>query len=216
MKRANDARAAMTNVPPEIFQTIVNLLQFTMNTKPHMVERVAVMIGQLMMDWNILGYHKEMLDKQVEMYEAGKFPLDIDKSAGMIPAKFDMRVKEVMPVLYKRLSTELDYKPAIQEAMVAIMKDFLVRWGGSFETFEDFHMTYLNELCDRHIERWNQRYAEKNGSFEDNVLTLTAEQTTHFRFVREVLVAVEQDLRGELRVQPELEQTRGLATQSVQ
>src|SRR5262249_8542615 len=30
MKRANDARAAMTNVPPEVFQTIVNLLQFTM------------------------------------------------------------------------------------------------------------------------------------------------------------------------------------------
>jgi len=60
-------------------------------------------------------------------------------------------------------------------------------------------MSYLGELCDRHIGRWNRKFEEGQGRLADNTLGLSRDQCSPFTFIRAVLVAVEQELRGEAR-----------------
>jgi hypothetical protein len=99
-----------------------------------------------------------------------------------------------MPLLYDRLSREIRYAPGVPEAMVGVLKDFLIRWGGNFDDFEPHHFTYLNELCDRHVERWNEKVvALPPGAQPD---PLTPERARSIPFMRGLLVAVEQELRG--------------------
>jgi hypothetical protein len=78
------------------------------------------------------------------------------------------------------------------------MKDFLIPWGKGLQNFEDDHNVYIHELCDWHTERWNKKFADGEAT-ADNVLSMTREQVAHFKFIREVLTAVDQELRGATR-----------------
>ena len=149
------------------------------------------------MDHGLLPYLSAVIDKQIAECRAGALVLDMDPSAGMIPAEFHKSVGKAMPLLYDRLSREMVYAPGVPEAMVDVLKDFLVRWGGNFEEFEPHHLTYLNELCDRHVERWNERVGENPPGAQGE--PLTAERARSVIFTKGLLVAVEQELRGTSR-----------------
>ncbi|PWU12167.1 MAG: hypothetical protein C5B51_01190 [Terriglobia bacterium] len=204
----------MKQLPLEGRLTVLFLYLYARFRAPHMMHQVTSAMGQHIVQWLSLPFQLNVIRKQIDMYKAGKFKLEVDESVGMIPMDFEKTVAKVMPAIYDRLAGEMDYKAGVQEAFVAVMKDFLIRWGKGFQGFEDFHMVYIQELCDRHVERWNQKFAEREGQFASNVLSLSREQSAHFKFIREMLTAVEQELRGEVRAQQEAKSLVQLAAKT--
>ena len=181
----------------EVQREIRGAVRDTLKLAPHKLEHAIGLIAQQTMDHGLLPYLSAVIQRQIDECHAGVLTLDSDPSAGMIPAQFHKGVGRAMPVLYDRLSREIRYAPGVPEAMVDVLKDFLVRWGGNFEEFEPHHFTYLNELCDRHVQRWNDRVVANPLAVQGE--PLTAERARSVLFTKGLLVAVEQELRGTAR-----------------
>ena len=129
------------------------------------------LVAQQVSDHGLLPYFSTIIQRQIDECNDGRLVADVDPSAGMIPAQFHKSVGKAMPLLYDRLSREIRYAPGVPEAMVDVLKDFLIRWGGSFEDFEPHHFTYLNELCDRHVHHPGVRAQRiEVGGHEDDVV----------------------------------------------
>jgi len=193
MERLTKARSMIDRLPEDARTAITNVITATFAKAPFMIERMARLVRLHFVDAVLLSHHQEVIQKQIDRTRSGRLELDVDPSAGVIPPAFKARVKEIMPMLHQRLAEGINYKPGVPEAIVAVLKDFLIRWGKGFEVFEDFHYTYLGELCDRHVARWNQHHGGRSGGGGS---ALTAQDAGTKRFVTEVLVSVEQELRG--------------------
>lgn len=195
MERLAKARSMIERLPKDAQTAITKVITATFQKAPFMMERVARLLRLHFVDAVLLSYHEDVIQKQIDQTRSGNLELDLDPSAGVVPSTFKDRVKEIMPMLHERLAHEINYKPGVPEAIVAALKDFLIRWGKGFEAFEDFHYTYLDELCDRHVERWNSNAGAVQGG-GTNETALTPADATSKRFITEVLVSVQQELRG--------------------
>jgi len=203
MERLSRAREAMAKLPEDARTAIMDVVAHTLQTAPYMLEKVAAMTMQQLMDAILLPYQSELIQRQIDQTLAGKLKLDPDPSAGMIPEEFHAAAGDIIPMLYDRLNAEIEHKSTIPEVITAVLKDFLIRWGSGFTQLEDYHQAYLSELCDRHIERWNSKEALGAGGGDGQGSVLTVERAGSARFVREVLVSVEQALRGEVKAKRE-------------
>ncbi len=202
MEKIAKAREALNWLPEEARNAITELIMHTLQTAPHMIEHVGVLTMQHAMDHALLPYHAEVIQRQIEKTKSGKLKLAPDPSAGMIPEGFQAALRGVMPTIYDRFAAEMHHLPDMPEAMVALLKDFLIRWGPSFKQFEDYHMVYVHELCDRHVQRFNNKSGL--GSANDGLGRLVGsvpkrEQVQSAKFLSAVLVAVEQEMRGQVR-----------------
>ncbi len=111
-----------------------------------------------------------------------------------VPPGFkNMMHRDAFPATYRWIVEGIHESSAVPEALIRVWKDFLIRWGESFEKFEDFHLEHLRELCDRTIEQGNAGEFS-NARINAQVDGLSAGQLR--RLAGEVLVSVEQDLRG--------------------
>jgi radical SAM superfamily enzyme YgiQ (UPF0313 family) len=182
-------------LPPEVQREIRGAVRDTLKIAPDKVSHaIMFLIAQQTSDHGLLPYFSSIIQRQIDECNNGLLVTDFDPSAGMIPPQFHKSIGKAMPLLYDRLSREIRYAPGVPEAMVGVLKDFLIRWGGNFDDFEPHHFTYLNELCDRHVERWNEKVvALPPGAQPD---PLTPERARSIPFMRGLLVAVEQELRG--------------------
>jgi len=194
-QRLNKVKSVIDRLPEDARAAIANIIGTTFQKAPYMMERVSGLLMQQFMDSVLLPYQEQVIQQQIDQTRAGKLELDVDPSAGVVPSAFKGRVKEIMPMLHERLAHEINYKPGVPEAIVAVLKDFLIRWGKGFDAFEDFHHTYLQELCDRHVERWNGHNRDGHAS-DGGASTLSVHDATSKRFITAVLVSVEQELRG--------------------
>ena len=200
MERMAKAQKAMAQLPEDAQKAIMDVVTHTLQAAPYMMERVSALLMQQCMDATLLPYHCDIIRQQIDRAVSGKLRLDKDPSAGMIPNGFRSAVREVIPQLFDRLQSEIAYKAGVPEALVAVFKDFLIRWGATFRQFEDYHLVYLNELCDRHIERWNGRTpGETPGGDGENGSSLDRRHVQSARFITAMLVGVEQELRGETK-----------------
>jgi len=201
MERLDKAREAITKLPEDARTAIMDVVAHTLQTVPYMLERVAALTMQQVMDAILLPYQSEVIQRQIDQTLSGKLKLDRDPSVGMIPERFKAAVGNIIPRLYERLNSEIEHKAGIPEVIITILRDFLIRWGSGFTQLEDYHHAYLSELSDRHIGRWNSKKALGVGAEDEQGSVLTPERIRSARFVREVLVSVEQALRGEVRAQ---------------
>jgi hypothetical protein len=120
----------------------------------------------------------------------------------MVPDGFQSALRGKIPMIFDRLSAEMTHQPDVPEAIVAVLKDFLIRWGSTFERFEDYHDVYLHELCDRHVQRFNTGNGvpvSHNGNGRLNGPPLKRDLVQSAKFLSAVLVAVEQEMRGQVR-----------------
>lgn len=200
MEKLGKAREALNWLPEEARNAITELIMYTMTTAPHMIEHVGVLTMQHAMDHALLPYHADIVRRQIEKTKSGQLKLAPDPSAGMIPENFQVALRTVMPAIYDRFASEMHHAPDMPEAIVALLKDFLIRWGPSFKQFEDYHMVYIHELCDRHVARFNGRNGvAMNGNGRQNGTGVKREQVQSAKFLSAVLVAVEQEMRGQVR-----------------
>jgi hypothetical protein len=158
----------------------------------HVVGMMMYYVGESI----VHSHHCQLIQEQIDDVRQNGMRLDKDPSAGTIPQVFRRKVREVLPLVYDRLSAGIDYRPAVPEAMVAVIKDFVIRWGENFTEFEPHHHVYLHELCDRHIERWNSSpHPARNGGGRSET-DLVREQVSLPQFVQALMVSVEQELRA--------------------
>ncbi len=196
MEKISRAQEVLTFLPEEARRSVMEVITHTMQHAPYLFEHVGVLMMQHAMDNALLPYHLEIVQRQIDATNSGKLKLAPDPSAGMVPKGFQSALRGVIPTIHDRLADGINHSSDIPEAIVALLKDFLIRWGPTFERFEDYHMVYIDELCDRHIERFN-RNQSKGGNGAPSVLT--RDQAQSARFLSAVLVAVEQEMRGEAR-----------------
>jgi hypothetical protein len=196
MEKLAKVREAVNSLPDDARNAITEVVMHTMTTAPYMLEHVGVLTMQQAMEHALLPFHGEIVQRQIDQTLSGKLKLAPDPSAGMVPKGFQSALRGVMPTIFERLAAGMAHSSDIPEAIVALLKDFLIRWGPTFERFEDYHMVYISELCDRHIERFNRNSGTANNS---NGCGLQRDVAQSSKFLSAVLVAVEQEMRGEAR-----------------
>lgn len=215
MAKLGKARESLGWLPEDARNAISELIMHTMQHAPHMIEHVGILTMQHAMDHALLPFHGEIIQRQIDKTKSGQLKLAPDPSAGMIPDNFQSALRGVMPTIFDRFAAEMNHPEDMPEAMVALLKDFLIRWGPSFKQFEDYHMVYIHELCDRHVQRFNLALhgqtavvsgngngngsARVGGNGRPAPVGLKREQVQSAKFLSAVLVAVEQEMRGEVR-----------------
>ena len=196
MEKMMKAREALTLLPEEARQAVTEVMMHTMQHAPYMIEHVGVLMMQHAMDHALLPYHADIVQRQIDHTLSGELKLAPDPSAGMVPKGFQSALRGVMPTIFDRFSVGIAHKSDIPEAIVALLKDFLIRWGPTFERFEDYHMVYIGELCARYIERFNRNNATAHNG---HGRVLQRDHVQSSKFLSALLVAVEQEMRGEAR-----------------
>jgi len=207
-ERMAKAKEFLDTINEEVRQPVMEIIGHAMQTVPFLMERIGALMLQQFMDYNVLPHQRELIQRQIEQVRDGKIKINRDPSAGMIPKNFSTAIRDVIPEIYARLADEIEYKPGVTAALAALFRDFLIRWGKDFKQFEDYHHAYLKELCDRHIERRNRKATEapeqqnETGGDDGDFTPLTPEKVKAMPFITDLLVAVEQELRGETCSKP--------------
>jgi hypothetical protein len=146
----------------------------------------------------------ETIDKQIRLETSEEMKLQRERTVFFVPDSFRKPYKAIFPELYERVYRSLADKSRTHDALVEVIYDFLTRWGPSFQQFEEYHRTFLYEICDRTIAKENSNLqvgaGENMGAGEapDEMAGLTeAKVATRLRrLADEVLRCVEQDLRS--------------------
>jgi hypothetical protein len=193
--RAEQARRAIESLEEGPRQVVKDVLQHTFLHAPFMLEKIVSALFRFggLVEWlpNML---KEM-DAQIERESAPDFTLTKISTIPKIPVGFRETIqKDPFPKSVDQLRAGLTEERFLAAALVRVWRDFLIRWSESFEKFEDFHYEYLRELCDRTIEVANR------GELADAVVNGALGKLGRVemrRLAGEVLVSVEQDLRGQ-------------------
>lgn len=134
------------------------------------------------------------LEERIKIESAPGYEPPIVEKLPPIPKGFKLLMqKEAFPTTYERIRAGLEDPAHTTEALIRVWKDFLIRWGETFEGFEDYHHEHLRELCDRYIEQGNSGAFAGSRIFAD---TADLGGVLLRRLAGEVLVSVEQDLRG--------------------
>jgi hypothetical protein len=129
--------------------------------------------------------------------------LEIEKTPGyqhkilatvQIPRDFKKIYREHFTQTLNMLRDGLENHSLVPEGLVRVWKDFVIRFGATFEKFEDYHMTSLKELVDRTIEQGNTGQFSHTRSVGrvDNLSSIEIRQLSEM-----VMLTVEQDLKSD-------------------
>ncbi|PWT98550.1 MAG: hypothetical protein C5B51_29070 [Terriglobia bacterium] len=129
--------------------------------------------------------------------------LDIEKQPGyqhrilatvQIPRDFKKIYRDHFTLTLNMLRDGLEDHRLVPEGLVRVWKDFVIRFGATFEKFEDYHMTSLKELVDRSVEQGNTGQFSHTRSVGrvDNLSSIEIRQLSEM-----VMLTVEQDLKSE-------------------
>jgi hypothetical protein len=170
---------------------IFDIIRHTLRHAPFMLEKViryiALQYGERLQLQPLL----EAIRQHIEDETTGTFKLKIAQGDILVPESFKEPYKEVFPEIYERVYTGLKDKSRTEEALIEIFTDFIVRWGQTFEKFEEYHRTFLFEIADRTIKKEDSALGD---DFVD-----TRENLPNFknnRLADDILKYVEQELRG--------------------
>jgi hypothetical protein len=174
-----------------------------------MIGKVSVMIARQYVETAQLPHHLSRVAEQIRLETTEEMKLERVPTVFFVPDAFRKPYKEVFPDLYERVSHGLIEKSRAHDALVEVTYDFVTRWGLSFQQFEDYHLTYLHEICDRTITKENENLegtARQDAGAEevpDTMVGLTQRQreVKLNRLADEVLHFVEQEMRS-FRTEP--------------
>jgi hypothetical protein len=93
---------------------------------------------------------------QLAIESRSDIAFELDRRAILIPAAFrGQAYDKLFPVVHRRVYVNLIDKSRVAEALTEVFVDFLVRWGDDFQQLEDYHLTFLDEICDRACAKFN-------------------------------------------------------------
>jgi radical SAM superfamily enzyme YgiQ (UPF0313 family) len=164
---------AMMKVPWAVGRIFRKL--YLQNASPSLVERA-----------------RKMIHHQLEVEASPEFKHRL-KSAVQIPPHFKKACKDEFVNTFHYLYQGMTDRTLIAEGLIRVWRDFVTKWGASFEKFEDYQLEHLRELCNKTIEQANNHAFGSARSFA-HTEGLTSGQIR--RLSDEVMFAVEQDLKG--------------------
>ena len=179
---------------PKAQKVIFQLMGETERRAPWMKESVAALIlHQVGYARNLPTLVKAFHDR-IELESSPAYRPKVIRTLPRIPPNFKALVhRGAFPQTYHAVLDGLHDARLVPEALIRVWKDFLIRWGETFTNFEDYHDQHLRELCDRYIEQGNA------GQFSDAQVNARVDGLNDQQLRRlagEILVSVEQDLRG--------------------
>ncbi len=139
--------------------TCFRLILYTLRRAPFMLDRVIRMIARQYIEAMRAPGMLRALDEQVRLERTGETQVRPEPTVFFVPDAFKKPYKSVFPELHAHVSRGLVDKKRTENALVEVIYDFVTRWGLSFREFEEYHRTFLYELCDRTI-------AKENGELE--------------------------------------------------
>jgi hypothetical protein len=174
---------------------VMEVLSEVNSKAPFMLEKMVATLFRFGGSVAALPSVLEALDRRVVIESAPGYKHEIAKTATRIPPNFrEIMQWEAFPRTYEWLRDGLTDKGLVAEGLVQVWKSFVIRWGETdFTAFEDYHMEHLRELCNRSIELGN---AGDLGRSQVNAQVDGITSVQLRRLAGEVLVSVEQDLRG--------------------
>jgi len=191
--RLMELQGMMQSLEPEAQQVAMAVVRETMMRGPWLAPRVLYKVALQIDKLRALEYMRNRLRKRLAIESASGYKHKL-LAAVQIPRDFRRLYQEQFKMTLNWLLEGLEDRSGVPEGLIRIWKDFVVRYGSTFEKFEDMHITSLRELADRTIEQGN------SGQFSSTRTIAHVENlnSTGIRFLSEQIVyAVEQDLKSE-------------------
>jgi hypothetical protein len=176
----------------EARETIAGIIGCTDRVAPFMMRRVKTAIVQFAQYRRTLEELYPQLDRQIRLESQNRFPIIAEDRPIAIPPAFRLAYRRLFKDVYRRAYLNITNKDLVPEALTEIFRDFLVRWGKSFERVEDHHAAFLSEICDRTCARFN-------GEAPQDFVPVTSDdlpvpEVSRTRLGDDVLKSVEQEL----------------------
>lgn len=172
---------------------IFDIIRHTVRNAPFMLDKVMKLIVLQYGEWVVLQPYLQLVYDQIEAEKSGEFVPKIAQGVILVPERFKKPYKEIFPEIHKRVYLGLKDKTCVGEALIEVFTDFIIRWGRTFEQFEEYHKIFLQEIADRTI-------AKENSAYDDTVAPIQSSEEVpdvkKTRLADEILKHVEQKLRG--------------------
>ena len=189
-ERPSSPMGAFANLPTEARRAISGMFFHTLQHAPFMLEKVLGFICVQLSELAILEPLKNELQEQIELEKSGAANLEIDQGDFTIPEGFMKAYPKVFPEIHKQVYLGLLDKKRVDEILVQVFTDFLIRWGETFEKFEEYYRTFLFEIVNRAIDKENSGFSESEPLVLQEIPDIKKSQLAN-----EVLKCVEQELR---------------------
>ncbi len=188
-------RRAIDTLDEKGKSVVTGVLQAVWQRAPMMMERMVSTLFRF--GGNVAAFPRiaSWLDARIEVESSPDFVPQILRTPPPIPPGFKTLVhKEAFPKTYDWLLAGLADRRLVAEGLLQVWKSFVIRWGATdFTGFEDYHLEHLRELCTRTIELGN---SGQLGAARVNAEVDGLSGVQLRRLAGEILVSVEQDLRG--------------------
>jgi len=179
------------NLDAESCQAMAEIFEYTAKTAPFMLGRVKELTVQFVRYRNSAYDFIPGLRKQIELESSGQLQIKLDNRPIPIPDGFRKEFDSIFPSIQQRATRNLNDKSKVPEVMVDVFVDFLIHEEG-FDTLEDYHIGYLNEIVDSACARVNGQPLEIAAP-KDAAAIGEGDETTS-RLKDDVLIGVEHEL----------------------
>jgi len=183
----------------EARRTTLRLVIHTLRHAPFMMEKVGLMITHQYFKKAQLPSLLKGIDNRILKESTNTIELQPDPTQYFVPNTFRKPYREIFPDLYQRVHNGLKDKTRTLNSLVEIIYDFLTRWGTTFNQFEEYHQSFINDASDRTVASENNNNVAGAENTEENltdISELSKRGVTRRmnQLADEVLRSVEQEL----------------------
>jgi radical SAM superfamily enzyme YgiQ (UPF0313 family) len=191
--RLMEIQGLVQSLEPEAQAVAREVIRETLQTVPWLAPKVLYKLVLQVDKQRALDRMRRRLSRRLEIEKAPGYEHRI-LAAVQIPRDFKKIYREHFTITLNWLREGLKDHRLVAEGLVRVWKDFVIRFGATFEKFEDYHMTSLRELVDRTIEQGNDGQFSHTRSVArvDNLSSIEIRQMSEM-----VMLTVEQDLKSE-------------------
>jgi radical SAM superfamily enzyme YgiQ (UPF0313 family) len=176
---------------PEAAMAIDKAMAHTHRVAPHLLKKAVTLIIQHGKYCETVAQLAPQVDRQIELECLGELNLEPDQRRIPTSENFRVAFNRVFPILHRRIYLNLTDKSKVAEALTEVFVDFLVRWGEEFKQLEDYHQSFLEELCDRTCAKFSGVPPEQFVPIED--LNKTVPDIKRLRLADDVFKTVWQE-----------------------
>jgi radical SAM superfamily enzyme YgiQ (UPF0313 family) len=173
-------------------QALEQIVTYTADVAPNLMEIVITLIKNHYRHKQIVDDVVSEVRDQIKLEKSGKVNYPVDSRPLVIPESFRKSFDSIFREVYGKVSQSLIDKSHISTVLLEIFVDFIVRWGKSFDELKDFHLSFLNELCDRSCAKYNGKQPEEY--LPDNTQDTAIPKKISKSLKDDILKSVEQEI----------------------
>ncbi len=154
----------MFNAGKEHRRAFFTLLRTAGQKANYLIPKVIYLYTCYLMDHKRALHDSKIAREHAQWEQANADKLIIDSRSMPIPDKIRQQSSLIFNAAYFRIREKVSKKEALYKTVITAMKDYIDRFGESFETFDEYQKENINNSCDRII---NQTPKSNNDNSED-------------------------------------------------